>query len=437
MPDIIKSFEEKVHEYPPPSARPPAHISSSGTVAAEPPSYWAEVPYDFWNGRADKILKGLPKELKARLEKERVAATEPGLKLYTEGDVTDAGTLFLTNPIHAVLGAEYGAKIEIRSQYSRSSARVDKAYTTRHGRDPNVAFALLEYKNYGVIDPTGFKRAQVTSKTLSSWSADPSVTQFGGTSEILLKQAIHYFDSYGTRYVALCDLNTLLLVYLEDAERNLGGERCLATVITNQRQMRRALLGFIGHAYLCMTKNKDPPSCPKGLEKMSPPNSGKSINLRPRPAETTNYFASVDYGLSLESELYQETGGAQFYQTSYQLHGEPQLYEGDATDEPVFDFAVEEDTVGYDASGSHSGHLEMQEDDHIVAAADTKASASSGRVVTASDSQGYNREKDTSKSSGEGSEEKERGNKSGKGSKSSSSKKDSKREKEDKKGKRK
>ncbi|KAK4175901.1 hypothetical protein QBC36DRAFT_378940 [Triangularia setosa] len=73
------------------------------------------------------------------------------------------------------------------------------------------------------------------------------MTYFEKNPLILLKQAAAYAISYSTRYVALFDWNTLILIHFKDLSvvNKYCGDGIETTVIRNQGHMRMALLGFL------------------------------------------------------------------------------------------------------------------------------------------------------------------------------------------------
>ncbi|KAM6535576.1 hypothetical protein FALCPG4_005130 [Fusarium falciforme] len=74
-------------------------------------------------------------------------------------------------------------------------------------------------------------------------------TLFSHNSNILLKQAVNYCSQYETKYIAFFDWDSLLLIYLEDAEGNNGGIYCCIELLRDRSRFRRAFLGFLEAAY--------------------------------------------------------------------------------------------------------------------------------------------------------------------------------------------
>lgn len=148
------------------------------------------------------------------------------------------------------------------------------AYSTELGN-----FAILEYKSYGTISPQEFENAKLTRQVHGPWVADRHVCRFDDKSGILMKQAVHYAYSFGTKYVALFDFRTLVLLYMKDLQDNDGGFQCLATVIKSKSKMRRALLGFLAKAYLTQKDKRVAPPQPLSdfsIGAAGPGNSGET-----------------------------------------------------------------------------------------------------------------------------------------------------------------
>lgn len=54
---------------------------------------------------------------------------------------------------------------------------------------------------------------------------------------------------YKTRYVALFDWQTLILIFFDDIERDNGGTKCTLTITQDRAQFRPCLLGFLQEAH--------------------------------------------------------------------------------------------------------------------------------------------------------------------------------------------
>ncbi|RSL78765.1 hypothetical protein CEP51_007929 [Fusarium floridanum] len=110
---------------------------------------------------------------------------------------------------------------------------------------------MLDYKRPGVIRFNEFTRACCApdefDRRLARLGGKP--TSFEGNAEILLKQAVNYACLYQTKYIAFFDWETLVLIYLGNIEKRIGGNWCHVEIVTDRRQMRRALLGFLEAAY--------------------------------------------------------------------------------------------------------------------------------------------------------------------------------------------
>ncbi|OAA58493.1 hypothetical protein SPI_06566 [Niveomyces insectorum RCEF 264] len=238
---------------------PAAVVSGSSTRAAEPPGIALPVPFRAWNSLADDILNN--HSVRNRLAGSYLPSWEEGRYFGVEGDVVDASCLQLTNPVDLVLSARHRHKTLILNQHSvnNQDARADRIWYKRS--DPAIpnefilsgtgTIAILDYKRAGVIRPYEFAQASVSQSYFNQMTDTATYASFSfeSNSSIIMRQAVHYANSYNTRFVAFFDWTCLLLIVLDDLEENLGGEYCYITLVTERAQMRRALLGFLEGAY--------------------------------------------------------------------------------------------------------------------------------------------------------------------------------------------
>jgi hypothetical protein len=226
------------------------HTSGSSTAASTPPRFGVDIPVDYWTDLASRLcLDPKAGDLRkgAGVEKETLI---DGFK--SEADVVNAATLYLSNPVHRAyqlvhpedkcLNEVYHHKAnETTLDPELGSARVDRAYfkgepsnKVKPGSSKNI-FALMEYKKHGTIDRSQFARAIAHSaQQFIELDDDAPFINPDNPADapnrdpnhiILMKQATHYAVKYKTRFVALCDFNTLLLLVMAKTERNLVGGR--------------------------------------------------------------------------------------------------------------------------------------------------------------------------------------------------------------------
>ncbi|RTE73953.1 hypothetical protein BHE90_011615 [Fusarium euwallaceae] len=245
---ILASFDEAVPIRTDPIVEDPkAHISGPSTSAAEPPKFGLRLQNFF----ARISLSPLNHSC---LRDSYLATWEETRSLRLEADVSDASALQLINPVDLALSAHHPRQIFQLNQEvvdgDGGRARADKTWHQR--LDPHTRrFAVLDYKRPGVIKPEEFNHALYGQEQLAQRisAAGEISTLFSANSNILLKQAVNYSLQYETKYIAYFDWDTLLLIYLQDAEDINGGIYCYIELLTDRSQFRRALLGFLEAAY--------------------------------------------------------------------------------------------------------------------------------------------------------------------------------------------
>ncbi|KAJ4316479.1 hypothetical protein N0V84_007835 [Fusarium piperis] len=225
---------------------PKAHISSHWTRVSEAPKLGLQLR-NFFAPLSNSLLG-------EHLSDSYLAAWEETRTLRNEADVSDAATPQLINPVDLALAAEHPKEIfllnqDIIQEEMTIKARVDKSWHRRLPGGGDVRFALLDYKRPGVIRHKEFAKACCNPNNFRLARLDGDDTEFEDNAEILLKQAVNYSHQYKTEYVAFFDWDTLLLIYLGDVENFDGGKWCHIELVTDRRQMRRALLGFLEAAY--------------------------------------------------------------------------------------------------------------------------------------------------------------------------------------------
>ncbi|KAH7320611.1 hypothetical protein B0I35DRAFT_407684 [Stachybotrys elegans] len=260
---VHQSFDTAINPFAIRTQRAPkdASQSSNSTRDAEPPKMGHMVNVDFWLGYADPILHSH----KSQLSAVKAPCFEPTRVLTAEADVDNAAALELINPVELALSARHaGGGIWSRNQVynDNTKARADKAWMCHNRAGERSFFAVLEYKYVGDIRPQEFYAAWARPEDrrnhlikLHEGRNTPGkqlakhASLFKSNSNTLIRQAVHYANSYETQYIALFDWDTLVLLHLEDQEGPAGGDYCYMTVIQDKSLMRRALLGFLERAY--------------------------------------------------------------------------------------------------------------------------------------------------------------------------------------------
>ncbi|KAL6361331.1 hypothetical protein LRP88_04798 [Fusarium phalaenopsidis] len=246
---ILASFDKSMPRRTDPIANDPrAHISGPSTSFAEPPQFGLRLQNFFSRISIAPLSHN-------RLRDSYLATWEETRSLLLEADVSDASALQLINPVDLALSAHHPREIfQLNQEASNiigARARADKTWHRRLGRGAS-RFAVLDYKRPGVIRLDEFADAcyrldDFRRRIASLDNGGP--TAFYGNAEILLKQAVNYSFQYQTKYIAYFDWDTLLLIYLEDAEGTNGGIYCCVELLMDRSQFRRAFLGFLEAVY--------------------------------------------------------------------------------------------------------------------------------------------------------------------------------------------
>ncbi|RSL53802.1 hypothetical protein CEP54_010215 [Fusarium duplospermum] len=202
-----------------------AHISGPSTQASDAPKLGLRLR-NFFVPLSTNMIR-------SHLKTSHLATWEETRRLLVEADVSDAAAPQLINPVDIAFAAYHPKEIY-------------------HLNQDTVRIAMLDYKRPGVIRFDKFTQACCTPDEFNQRIArldDDNPTDFEGNAEILLKQAVNYASQYKTKYIAFFDWETLVLIYLENAEKRNGGNWCHIEIVTDRRQMRRALLGFLEAGY--------------------------------------------------------------------------------------------------------------------------------------------------------------------------------------------
>ncbi|KXJ91916.1 hypothetical protein Micbo1qcDRAFT_233273 [Microdochium bolleyi] len=153
-----------------------------------------------------------------------------------------------------------------KSGEDKPSGRSDVAFT-RIDRD--TAFAVVEYKKRGAI-PTSEKALSFLVPRERA-AIIPEKSLFTGNWKKLMQQASLYATLHRTKYIALFNWDTLVLIRFHELGRKPGdekykvGERCKIDIVKDSAKMRLALLAFLHTAYM-EEENKDKQDAPAALE---------------------------------------------------------------------------------------------------------------------------------------------------------------------------
>jgi hypothetical protein len=207
-----------------------------------------------WLDLADEILTTTTSQ---RIDRAYLATWEADNRvLRTEGDVVDASSCQLFNPVNLALTSFYRHENVVMLNEHNATvdgadnrSRVDRAWTLEG--DWEHPFAVLEAKRSGTILPQQYERAiqEGFHHRASGEPIQSRETTFLENSYELMAQAARYSVKYYTPYVALFDWDHLVLAVMEQASGTNGGTYCWLTVVSERRLMRRALLGFLHGAY--------------------------------------------------------------------------------------------------------------------------------------------------------------------------------------------
>lgn len=177
---------------------------------------------------ADEILTTTTSQ---RVDRAYLATWEADNRvLRTEGDVVDASSCQLLNPVHLALTSFYRHDNVVMLNERNATidgadnrSRVDRAWT--HDGDWEHPFAVLEAKRPGTINPEEFEMAIQAGfhRRTSGELIRSRETAFLDNSYELMAQAARYSVKYHTPYVTLLDWDHLVLAVMEKASGTNGG----------------------------------------------------------------------------------------------------------------------------------------------------------------------------------------------------------------------
>jgi hypothetical protein len=247
-----------------------AHVSGTTTEHTEPPKYHStRALADYTNAGQTAVTA-----VQQGLHQHYMPSDEDLFVHRAEADVVRSAALYLLHPVNMALNLRSLVTYKCCSEFKKNTVRCDIVYSRRVGNtNTTTPFAVVEFKNRGVVDRNQhpWDQALTSNRTTGAlltqqvFAAAPfngdidevvgqaptnaagEITYFEENPLILLKQAASYAITYRTRYVALFDWDTLILVYFNDLSvaNKFGGDGVQTTVIRNKGQMRLALLGFL------------------------------------------------------------------------------------------------------------------------------------------------------------------------------------------------
>ena len=247
-----------------------AHISGKTTERTAPPKYHESRPLNDYTAAGQAAVAAV----QADLQQHYMPSGEDLFAHRAEADVVRSAALYLLHPVNMALNFRSPLDYKCFSEFKANTVRSDVVFIRRADNGVGVScFAVLEFKNRGVLDlhrhpwdqtltsgrNTG---ALLTQQVLASNAFGGNInlvvgnapendaeemTYFDGNPLILVKQAALYAIKYKTKYVALFDWNTLILIYFNNLD--IVGEYCgdgiRTTIIRNRGEMRLALMGFL------------------------------------------------------------------------------------------------------------------------------------------------------------------------------------------------
>jgi hypothetical protein len=256
-----------------------AHTRAKGstTEKVEPPTYHESRPVDDYTRAGRAALEAVQGQLQQRF----MPSDEDLFAHRSEADVVRSAALYLLHPVNMALSFRGPRNYKCSSEYTGNTGgkvRSDVVFFRQNGGPNMQPMAVLEFKNRGILDhrpdlwnntltaqrSTG---ALLTQEVLASarfggnlknvvdYAPDNielgQMTYFDGNPLILVKQAAAYAIVNKTRYVALFDWNTLILIHFHqlDLVSKHCGDGIRTTIIREKAEMRLALLGFLELAH--------------------------------------------------------------------------------------------------------------------------------------------------------------------------------------------
>lgn len=231
---IWESFDETVYQFELLGLQTETPVKASGTHTERctPPRCGIMIPVQHWIDIASRFcLDRYRNDLKA----DYLPKINRSIKFKSEADVVAASALYLTYPVHTACELVY-PDITILNQVTRPgkymvpSSRADIVYFSGQpsderapGNSENI-FAVMEYKKFDGLSRDQFNRGIVSD--YDAYASTPTLPRFSderSKTSMILKQATHYAWRFNSRFVALCDYKTLVLLVMATADERFGG----------------------------------------------------------------------------------------------------------------------------------------------------------------------------------------------------------------------
>lgn len=232
------------------------HNSSVLVDAADPPRFWSEVGVQHYLSLADKYLAKAG--VQSRLSQQYASSLDPTFRVRREADVVTYAATHLTNSVNIAIDALFLDAVETVSEMEVNQCRPDYIWRAAGSKGANQAFAILEMKITGRVDPDlilGATEANARAADNASSYKPETYFQYDDGSEYkAMKQLVTYAHSeqFDSRYAALFDGSHLFLgIFSEGLTRVPLLKGTLLPCHGNQgRNARKALLGWLIEAKL-------------------------------------------------------------------------------------------------------------------------------------------------------------------------------------------
>ncbi len=182
-----------------------------------------------------------------------------------EADVVTYAAIHLTHTVNMALGSFFKDAVESVSEVNAEGCRPDFIWRVAGSEEAKQAFAILEMKATGGVDPAVFEDATEANADAAGQEGDDGVTLFKykGKEYKPIKQITAYAQSNGfnTRYLALFDGHYLFLGVFSEGKSSLGIPLLSGTLIPCHGKevchARKALLGWLIEAKLEKEKGRN------------------------------------------------------------------------------------------------------------------------------------------------------------------------------------
>ncbi|KAH7093690.1 hypothetical protein FB567DRAFT_610255 [Paraphoma chrysanthemicola] len=251
--NILQCFSEEHPHYPLTLAltkaveRYKAKASSEHTEQQVPPKVLVYQQPSHWTDAADALLQlGAAKTLKdITLSDEE----DPKGHLIMEQDVFRVASLYLTFPLTFAVNTKYKTKITPATEDKTDKCRVDDSFNINAGTDQKRMIMIIEFKRMGLLKVRAFEAASVAQGGQAAKLAAMNKTkQFkssvkeGTNAWWFTKQATAYSVKSNCKFVALCDYDSLVLLWFDN------GLESAKITIGDRKDFRKLLLGFLDKA---------------------------------------------------------------------------------------------------------------------------------------------------------------------------------------------